>query len=981
MKHERNMKFKKYFILLVFLGNTYSFFAQQNFDCKITDGDSLYERISKKMTEPTAKLPFLGYTDSQHLAYTYKRLLMLNGINTIINPSANGYNLANMTDGREYADNIYDSSERKSIIKIFSNKSYRNILYAWALPYLKEAFLNISFIKQQWLYKEFLDAEKYLGTFDLKKERADLKRIEEVENSSFRYEKGSFNAFVFRRINANDISLADLKELFARIKKDFVPLLKSKDDFCSSVTNVIIVDSAVGAIQVDTAYLLFDPTTSKIFSNERYKNVKGLGYYRNKNGYCLAQNFKNKYAVFGISKGFITPFQYDEVTSVYDNGTYVLKCKSESGIEYLDWDGKPQKISTNSTSITNSPNSCYSLQPRDSLTYEYLRKVAVTKTDTTFYSKYNDTQYYYFDQYGYEIYTDSSYKITQRFGYEVKVFRNINSYEILGDRNAWKNTWYDVPKTYQLYLRSKLNSGNQVAYEYVSNENEPYDFYWLCDSTNKVVCSTPIAGKAVSMDMVDPNTGDTFFQMVFPQGPPNCEKDSVYAFDFLNFNKGIAYEYKSLFSLKDSKVVSTVAKNPNNSNYYFNNFFYSFKDKRYKATFQMDTVINVRFDDVELKKFAKKNAEYLNHSDLADITNPIKAYFAVICAIGEENSMLIKQPFYRITNKVIENSSVGDYLRLKKGDYSERNFLYDEKTMQLNEVLYSNPLEKMIIQAGNDSVKVKNTYTEGYNPAASYFIEYKGNKQTVYNEGGKKLATVSLSKMKISPENIFVIGEEIYCLKAKKDSLAIPNSNADDVSGAVGTTGKIFIKNCELINLKSNEVILKNIIGKDYGRPEDFYGLLTYVLEPGLTSVQKYRSYLFLEDHDEQHFAFNTCNGNINTLGTALYSLKNKKYVIPFDTSMSVSLALSAGDDAQALSSGFVFKTCVVWKKGRYALFGTDGKQLTDFKYANLYRSGNRDEFSFGDEDLIDNEGNATYIPGGRLYFKNGKVVEEKENK
>ncbi len=968
-------------ILLVTASN---FLAQQTFDCKIIDGDTLYQRISKKITEPTAKLPFLGYSDGDrydyddrsHCAYTYKRLLMLNGIAKIINSSEGGYNLYTMTNGRYYGDNLYDSAERKSVIKIFSNKSYRTILYAWALPHLKEAFSNISFLKQQWLYKDFLDAEKYIAAFDLKKERADLKQIEEVDGNSFRDEKGGFNAFIFRRISNNDVSLADLKELFVKIKKDFVPLLKSKDSFCSSVTNVIVLDSSVGAIELDTAYMLFDPITKKIFSNERYKKVKQVNYYSYTNGCCLVQNFKNKYAVFKKDKGFITPFQYDEVSTVYDNGAYVLMCKSEVGLEYLDFDGKPKKISSDNASTASYPTSCYSLQSRDSLTYEYLSKVAVTKMDTTFYTKYNDAQYFYIDKFGNEIYTDSSYKITQRFGFEARVFRNMNGYEILDNGSTWKNTWYDVPKTYQLYLRSRLNSVSQPAYEYVSNENQDYDFYWLCDSSDKIICATPIAGKAVSTELVDEN-GNMFYQMVFPQYSPNCEKDTVYAFDFLMFNKGIAYEYKNLFSLKEKKVISTVAKNPGNSNYYFSDFFYSVKDKKYKASYQMDTVLNIKFDEEELSRFVNQNRESLKYVDLADMANPIKAYFAVKCAIGAENNTLLKLPLYKITKKAFDYNSLGDYLMLKKGDYSTGNFIYDKKSMQLNEVVYSYPFEKLIVQLGNDSIKRKYVYKENYTPIASYFIEYKGKKQTVYNENGKQLVTVSLSKMKISPENIFVIGEDIYCMSSKRDSITIPYANTNDVSGAANTTRKILVENCELINLKSNEVVLKNIVSKVLSRPEDFYDLQTYLSGPGLTSIQKYKSYLFLEEHDGQHFVFGACNENKATFGTALYSIKDKKFAIPLDTAMSVSLGLSTGDDAYYLRSCFVFKICFVWKNGRYALFGTDGKQLTDFKYVILYRSGNRDEFIYGDEDLIDNEGNASYKKGGRLYLKDGKVVEE----
>ena len=970
------MKFKNIFTLLFLVVFACNFRGQQIFDCKLIDGDTLYKRISNKISEPNGKLPFLGYLNKdsylqcEDCAYTYKRCLMLNGISKMINPSSDVRNLYLMAVGIEYSEEGYYSTNKKSLLNLFSNKLYRNILYTWAVPHLKEAFANISYQKQQWLYNDFLQAEKYLATFDLKKERAALKQIEEVEGNSFRDEKGDFNAFVFRRINNNDISLADLKELFAKIKKDFIPLLKSKDSFCSSVTSAIAIDSAFGAIELDTAFMIYNTTTLKILSDEKYKKAKRIDNYSHTNGYYLIQDFKNKYAIFSREKGFLTPFQYDEVTSLYDKSGYVLLCKSKKGIEYLDFDGKPQKLSNKNTATIGTPK-CYSLQQKDSLTYDFLQKNAVYKADTTFYEKLEENKYVYYDTYGNMIYTDSSYKVNHRYGYEVRTTGGYN-YEEERNGNVWRNTWYEVPRTYQLYLRSKINATNEPTYEYVSNDNQAYDFYWLCDSTNKIVCNTPIAGKSNSTEVVDEN-GNMFYQMIFPQNAPDCEKDSVYIFDFLMFNKGVADEYKGLFSLKDNKLVTSAQKISGTSNYYFNEFFYSIKDKKYKAAYQIDTIINIKFDDAELNKYIKENREYINNNDLADLANPIKTYSAVKFAIGDGSNVLVKESVYKIIRRTIDYGSNGDYLMLKNGNYSNSYFVYNEKLMQLNEVLYSFPLEKTVIPKGCDSIKEKFILNENYATVASYFIEYKGKKQTVYNETGKQLATVSLNKVKIVPENIFVIGENIYCITAKKDSVTLPLFDGEG-------TRTLFIENCELINLKNNEVVLTNIIKADNSKPEDIYEFTSYFTEPSLTSIQKYRSYLFFMENDANHIVFNACNEKGILNRTGLYSIKNGKYTIPLDTSMNVSLRLPNNDDSYYSRSSLVYKTCVVEKNGSSALFGTDGKQLTEFKYRSLYRNGLKDEFTIEDEEKVDMEGNSILIPGGNLYFKNGKLVEQRNN-
>jgi hypothetical protein len=600
-----------------------------------------------------------------------------------------------------------------------------------------------------------------------------------------------------------------------------------------------------------------------------------------------------------------------------------------------------------------------------------LRKIAIEKADTTFYVKSEENNYFYYDANANMIYTDSSYKINNHYGYEVRTL-GANNYEEERNGSVWRNTWYEIPRTYQLYLRSKINTTNEPTYEYVSNDNQAYDFYWLCDSTNKIVCNTPIAGKSVSTELVDEN-GNFFYQMIFSQNAPNCEKDSVYIFDFLMFNKGGADEYKGLFSLKDNKLVTSVRKNSATSNYYFNEFFYSIKDKKYKAAYQIDTIINIKFDDAELNKYIKKNRENINNNDLADLANPIKTYSVVKFAIGDGSNVLVKEPVYRITRRTIDYGSNGDYLMLKNGNYSNSYFVYDEKLLQLNEVLYSFPYEKIIIPKGCDSINEKFILNENYTIVASYFIEYKGKKQTVYNENGKQLATVSSSKIKIVPENIFAIGENIYCVKSKKDSITLPLLDGDG-------TRTLFIENCELINLKSNEVVLTNIIKADNNKPEDFYDFTTYFIEPSLTSIQKYKSYLFFMENDENHIVFNTCNEKGIMNRTGLYSIKNGKYTIPLDTTMKVSLSLSNDDDRYYSRSGLVYKACVVEKNGSYALFGTDGKQLTEFKYRNLYRNGLKDEFYFGDEDQVDLEGNSILIPGGNLTLKNGKVIEQKNN-
>ena len=98
------MKIKNVFTLLFLVVFVSNFYGQRIFDCKLIDGDTLYKRISDKISEPTGKLPFLGYINKdsyfqcEDCAFTYKRRLTVNGIRKMINPSNDGRNLYSATN-------------------------------------------------------------------------------------------------------------------------------------------------------------------------------------------------------------------------------------------------------------------------------------------------------------------------------------------------------------------------------------------------------------------------------------------------------------------------------------------------------------------------------------------------------------------------------------------------------------------------------------------------------------------------------------------------------------------------------------------------------------------------------------------------------------------------------------------------------------------------------------------------------------------
>lgn len=100
---------------------------------------------------------------------------------------------------------------------ICSNKILQEAIYAWLMPAYKEAFAEMSVPEQTAYLAIFRNALTYLDTMNLARETAAAKNID----VDFRYSRGDLNAFIFRRLNKNELTKEDCVSWLNRIIKDF----------------------------------------------------------------------------------------------------------------------------------------------------------------------------------------------------------------------------------------------------------------------------------------------------------------------------------------------------------------------------------------------------------------------------------------------------------------------------------------------------------------------------------------------------------------------------------------------------------------------------------------------------------------------------------------------------------------------------------------------------------------------------------------
>ena len=105
---------------------------------------------------------------------------------------------------------------------LFPNKALQEMIYNWMMPVYQKAFSIMSTPEQEDYLSVFQRGLVFIDTFNLKQQS------QAAESPDYAYEVGSLNAFVFRRVNNNELSLADCRMWIERIIKD-LSTVKRKD--------------------------------------------------------------------------------------------------------------------------------------------------------------------------------------------------------------------------------------------------------------------------------------------------------------------------------------------------------------------------------------------------------------------------------------------------------------------------------------------------------------------------------------------------------------------------------------------------------------------------------------------------------------------------------------------------------------------------------------------------------------------------------
>lgn len=118
------------------------------------------------------------------------------------------------------------------------NKNLPEKAYTALLPAIKDVFKKMTAPEQKMYLDYFQGGIKYLETFDIKKEMADMERLDASgdRSQSFCRARGALNAFLFRRISNSELSqkecLAWIKRILSDLTGAVTPKTREEDNYC-----------------------------------------------------------------------------------------------------------------------------------------------------------------------------------------------------------------------------------------------------------------------------------------------------------------------------------------------------------------------------------------------------------------------------------------------------------------------------------------------------------------------------------------------------------------------------------------------------------------------------------------------------------------------------------------------------------------------------------------------------------------------------